>query len=150
MTALLAFISCTGWKNGMASSFGMRGEPVRRHARRRRGEAEAEEPAERREAAVALAERAGRVEHDVDAAAAGDALHLDLEVLACGSRSCARRPASRSTACLLADAVPITSAPASRQSWIAAMPTPPAAAWTSTRSPAFTLPKWRSMRTAVR
>ena len=49
-----------------------------------------------------------------------------------------------------AEAVPITSAPAMRQSWIAAWPTPPAAACTSTRSPRCTLPKWRSMRTAVR
>src|SRR5207244_2806367 len=37
-------------------------------------------------------------------------------------------PASRSTGCFAADAVPITSAPAVRPSWMAAIPTPPAGA----------------------
>jgi hypothetical protein len=43
-------------------------------------------------------------------------------------------------ACLLGDAVPWTSAPAALASCVAAMPTPPAAAWISTRSPARSEP----------
>ena len=145
ITALLSFMSLIGWNQGSASTA--------RSAASRFGvipvaalrEPEADEPPERRQAAIALAEGAGGVEDDVDAAAAGDAPHLHLEVLASGSRWQCATPASRSTACFAADAVPITSAPAMRQSWMAAMPTPPAAAWTSTFSPACTLPKCRSI-----
>src|SRR6185503_9315392 len=49
------------------------------HAARGLREPEADEAAERRETAVALAERTRRVERDVDAAAAGDALDAFLE-----------------------------------------------------------------------
>ena len=39
-----------------------------------------------------------------------------------------------------AEAVPKISAPALRAIWVAAIPTPPAAAWISTRSPYFIPP----------
>ena len=81
ITALFAFMSWIGWNQPHAEELGEGGEPVRRHARGGGGEAEAHEPSERSQAAVALAERAGGVEHDVDAAPAGDAAHLGLEVL---------------------------------------------------------------------
>src|SRR6185436_11025373 len=58
-----------------------RAEPRGAHAARGLREPEADEAAERRETAVALAERTRRVERDVDAAAAGDALDAFLEVL---------------------------------------------------------------------
>ena len=45
-------------------------------------------------------------------------------------------PSAPSTACLPGLAVAKTSAPRCRASCTAAMPTPPAAAWTSTDSPA--------------
>src|SRR4030095_14355005 len=57
------------------------GEGVRRHAAGRARKSEADEASERREAAVALPEGSRRVERDVHAAAAGDALHLRLAVL---------------------------------------------------------------------
>jgi hypothetical protein len=41
---------------------------------------------------------------------------------------------------LLGLAVPYTSAPTSFAIWVAAMPTPPAAAWISTRSPGLSPP----------
>src|SRR4029453_9162022 len=55
-------------------------EVIRPRAGGTGGEAEADETSQGRQAAVALAEGAGGVEHDVDAAAAGDALYLRLEV----------------------------------------------------------------------
>src|SRR5438045_2163904 len=56
------------------------GEPVGREAGHGAREAEADEAAERGEGPVALAEGAGGVEHDVDAAPTGQPLHLLLEV----------------------------------------------------------------------
>ena len=44
-------------------------------------------------------------------------------------------PFSRTASCFLADAVPKTSAPTIFAIWVAAIPTPPAAAWTRRRSP---------------
>ena len=46
-------------------------------------------------------------------------------------------------------AVATTDAPARFASWIAAVPTPEAAAWTRTRSPAFRPPSWNRFRYAV-
>ena len=58
-------------------------------------------------------------------------------------------PSSRRRACLDPDAVPITSAPARRQICSAAVPTPPAAACTSTIWPRLTLHSSTSMCHAV-
>ncbi len=60
------------------------------------------------------------------------------------------RPAVRSTSCLDGLAVPNTSAPRRRASRTAAIPTPPAAACTSTLSPGFTSATSRSPYQAVR
>ncbi|MNT60179.1 hypothetical protein D3C72_1977400 [compost metagenome] len=54
-------------------------------------------------------------------------------------------PRARKKSCLLRLATPIGSAPAAKIMSIAAVPTPPAADCTSTRSPAFREPTWCSM-----
>ena len=75
------------------------------------------------------------VQHDVHAAAAGGGAGSVPRSPGCGRRRCGRRrrPWPRSVSHLPGLAVAKTSAPRCRASWTAAMPTPPVAAWTSTR-----------------
>ena len=120
----------------------MHGAQVPRLAGRQLRRAVHDQPPAGPQRAVALAKarRADRVDHDVDPLAAGDPHHLGLEVLLA--------VVDRVVDALLADRVVLGArrgaedlgAAAACATWIAQMPTPPAAAWISARSPCLSPP----------